>query len=135
LPQELRITQSIAFHGHYVALDTVFALLSCHGCGPLHRRWSWHGSSCGNSSLWHAQPFFGDLLGFIGAIATGPTTFWLPPLMWIILYRPVLTDVRLRSLLQCTAHPLVCSCLLPVRPYSADGAIVQKCASLSLSEA
>ncbi len=25
------------------------------------------------------QPFFGDLLGFIGAIATGPTTFWLPP--------------------------------------------------------
>lgn len=41
-----------------------------------------------------AQPFFGDLLGFIGAIATGPTTFWLPPLMWIILYRPSLTDVR-----------------------------------------
>ena len=41
----------------------------------------------------HVQPFFGDLLGFIGAIATGPTTFWLPPLMWIILYRPVLTDV------------------------------------------
>lgn len=39
------------------------------------------------------QPFFGDLLGFIGAIATGPTTFWIPPLMWIVLFKPAITDV------------------------------------------
>jgi amino acid permease len=39
-------------------------------------------------------PFFGDLLGFIGAIATGPTTFWIPPLMWIVLYKPTLTDIH-----------------------------------------
>lgn len=45
------------------------------------------------------QPFFGDLLGFIGAIATGPTTFWLPPLMWVILYRPAVSNVRLYPLL------------------------------------
>jgi hypothetical protein len=30
-------------------------------------------------------PFFGDLLGFIGALGTGPTTFFLPPLMWLCL--------------------------------------------------
>lgn len=39
-------------------------------------------------------PFFGDLLGFIGAIATGPTTFWLPPLMWLILKRPSISNVK-----------------------------------------
>ncbi len=39
-------------------------------------------------------PFFGDLLGFVGAIATGPTTFWLPPLMWLILKRPSISNVK-----------------------------------------
>lgn len=33
-------------------------------------------------------PFFGDLLGFIGALATGPATFLFPPLIWIVLMRP-----------------------------------------------
>jgi len=33
-------------------------------------------------------PFFGDLLGFIGAFGTGPTTFWIPPLMWLIVKKP-----------------------------------------------
>ena len=60
--------------------------------------------------LCRAQPFFGDLLGFIGAIATGPTTFWIPPLMWIVLYRPVLTDVSSRLLLLSITYPL-CSLL------------------------
>ena len=32
-----------------------------------------------------AIPFFGDLLGFIGALGTGPTTFWLPPLIWLFI--------------------------------------------------
>lgn len=39
-------------------------------------------------------PFFGDLLGFVGAIATGPTTFWLPPLMWLILKRPSISNIH-----------------------------------------
>lgn len=39
-------------------------------------------------------PFFGDLLGFVGAIATGPTTFWLPPLMWLILFRPKISNIH-----------------------------------------
>jgi Transmembrane amino acid transporter protein len=47
------------------------------------------------------QPFFGDLMGFIGAIACGPTTFWLPPLMWAILHRPRLSSVRSYTLLLC----------------------------------
>ena len=38
-------------------------------------------------------PFFGDLLGFVGALATGPTTFWLPSLMWLILKRPTISNV------------------------------------------
>jgi amino acid permease len=56
-------------------------------------------------------PFFGDLLGFIGAIATGPTTFWLPPLMWIILYRPVLTDIHCIPSYFCVVWGLVTTVL------------------------
>lgn len=33
-------------------------------------------------------PFFGDLMGFIGAIAFGPTTFSLPSIFWLILKEP-----------------------------------------------
>ncbi|KAK9806840.1 hypothetical protein WJX72_004583 [[Myrmecia] bisecta] len=33
-------------------------------------------------------PFFGSLLGFIGAFAFGPTTFWLPPLIYLIVTEP-----------------------------------------------
>jgi amino acid permease len=33
-------------------------------------------------------PFFGDLMGFIGALGTGPTTFWLPAVIWLILKKP-----------------------------------------------
>jgi len=39
-------------------------------------------------------PFFGDILGFIGALGTGPTTFWLPSLMWLILKKPKPSNVR-----------------------------------------
>ena len=70
-------------------------------------------------SLCRAQPFFGDLLGFIGAIATGPTTFWIPPLMWIILYRPVLTDVSPFAPCCCPWQLLLCTmscCRGCVRP-------------------
>ncbi|CAK0783413.1 hypothetical protein CVIRNUC_006612 [Coccomyxa viridis] len=37
-------------------------------------------------------PFFGDLLGFIGAFAFGPTTFWLPPLIYLIVRKPPITS-------------------------------------------
>jgi hypothetical protein len=33
-------------------------------------------------------PFFGALMGFIGAVAITPTTFLLPPLFWLMLKRP-----------------------------------------------
>jgi len=33
-------------------------------------------------------PFFGSLLGFIGAVGFGPTTFTYPPAMWLILKKP-----------------------------------------------
>ncbi|KAK9831658.1 hypothetical protein WJX74_004645 [Apatococcus lobatus] len=33
-------------------------------------------------------PFFGDLMGFIGAVGTGPTTFWLPSVIWLVVKRP-----------------------------------------------
>lgn len=33
-------------------------------------------------------PFFGDLLGFIGAVGFGPTTFTYPPVMWLLVKRP-----------------------------------------------
>ena len=41
-----------------------------------------------------ALQFFGDLLGFIGAVAFGPTTFTIPPLMYLILVRPKPYGVR-----------------------------------------
>ncbi|KAK9789597.1 hypothetical protein WJX73_007276 [Symbiochloris irregularis] len=37
-------------------------------------------------------PFFGSLMGFIGALGTGPTTFWLPPLLWLKLKKPPITS-------------------------------------------
>ncbi|CAK0779930.1 hypothetical protein CVIRNUC_004892 [Coccomyxa viridis] len=33
-------------------------------------------------------PFFGDLMGFVGALGTGPTTFWIPSLIYLVLKRP-----------------------------------------------
>jgi amino acid permease len=33
-------------------------------------------------------PFFGDLMGFIGALGTGPTTFWIPSVLWLVLKKP-----------------------------------------------
>ncbi|KAK9809609.1 hypothetical protein WJX73_007377 [Symbiochloris irregularis] len=36
-------------------------------------------------------PFFGDLLGFIGALGFGPTTFTYPPIMWLIVKKPKVT--------------------------------------------
>ncbi len=35
-----------------------------------------------------AVPFFGDLMGLIGAIAVTPTTFVLPPALWLVWRRP-----------------------------------------------
>jgi hypothetical protein len=37
-------------------------------------------------------PFFGDLMGFIGALGTGPTTFWLPSIIWLVLKKPSYTN-------------------------------------------
>ncbi|KMZ61278.1 Lysine histidine transporter 1 [Zostera marina] len=33
-------------------------------------------------------PFFGGLLGFIGGFAFAPTTYFLPCIMWLLLYKP-----------------------------------------------
>ncbi|DBA74512.1 TPA: hypothetical protein ACH3X2_000973 [Trebouxia sp. C0005] len=33
-------------------------------------------------------PFFGDLMGFFGAIGFAPTTFWLPSLIWLVVKKP-----------------------------------------------
>lgn len=33
-------------------------------------------------------PFFGTLMGFLGAIAGGPASFWIPPVMWLVLMKP-----------------------------------------------
>jgi len=33
-------------------------------------------------------PFFGSLMGFVGAVAITPTTFLLPPLLWVMYKRP-----------------------------------------------
>lgn len=33
-------------------------------------------------------PFFGDLMGLIGAIGGTPTTFVLPSVLWLVLKRP-----------------------------------------------
>jgi amino acid permease len=37
-------------------------------------------------------PFFGDLLGFIGALGFGPTTYTLPSWFWLIVKRPPMTS-------------------------------------------
>eukprot|EP00891_Asterochloris_glomerata_P003664 jgi/Astpho2/3664/Aster-07865 len=37
-------------------------------------------------------PFFGDLLGFIGALGFGPTTYTLPSLFWLIVKKPRMTS-------------------------------------------
>ena len=46
-------------------------------------------------------PFFGDILGFIGALGTGPTTFWIPSLMWLIVKKPGPGNVRATSSALC----------------------------------
>lgn len=33
-------------------------------------------------------PFFGDLLGFLGGFAFAPTTYFLPCIMWLCIYKP-----------------------------------------------
>ena len=33
-----------------------------------------------------------DLMGFIGALGTGPTTFWLPCLIYLVVVRPTVRD-------------------------------------------
>lgn len=32
--------------------------------------------------------FFAGLMGFIGALGTGPTTFWLPSVIWLTVNKP-----------------------------------------------
>ena len=39
-----------------------------------------------------AQPCFADLMGFIGALGTGPTTFWLPSVIWLTLKKPKMNN-------------------------------------------
>ncbi|XP_027153637.1 lysine histidine transporter 2-like [Coffea eugenioides] len=35
-----------------------------------------------------AVPFFGGLMGFFGGLALAPTTYYLPCIMWLVLYKP-----------------------------------------------
>ncbi|KAL3153488.1 hypothetical protein ABBQ38_011819 [Trebouxia sp. C0009 RCD-2024] len=37
-------------------------------------------------------PFFGDLLGFIGALGFGPTTYSLPSIFWLLVKKPKITN-------------------------------------------
>ena len=37
-------------------------------------------------------PFFGDLLGFIGALGFGPTTYSLPSIFWLLVKKPKWTN-------------------------------------------
>lgn len=39
-------------------------------------------------------PFFGDLMGFFGAIGFAPTTFWLPSLIWLVVKKPPLRSFQ-----------------------------------------
>lgn len=39
-------------------------------------------------------PFFGSLMGFIGALGTGPTTFWLPSVIWLVLKKPSFGNIN-----------------------------------------
>jgi len=46
---------------------------------------------------WDASPQLGPqiwltLQGFIGALGTGPTTFWLPSIFWLILKKPAMNN-------------------------------------------
>lgn len=45
---------------------------------------------CIAKDMW--QPH-SSLCSAAGAFATGPTSFWLPPLMWLLLFRPKLSNV------------------------------------------
>eukprot|EP00208_Stichococcus_sp_RCC1054_P002184 CAMPEP_0206149468 /NCGR_PEP_ID=MMETSP1473-20131121/37794_1 /ASSEMBLY_ACC=CAM_ASM_001109 /TAXON_ID=1461547 /ORGANISM="Stichococcus sp, Strain RCC1054" /LENGTH=520 /DNA_ID=CAMNT_0053546931 /DNA_START=237 /DNA_END=1799 /DNA_ORIENTATION=- len=56
-------------------------------------------------------PFFGDLLGFVGALATGPTTFWLPPLMWLVLKRPAVSNIHCIPSYFCLVYGVVVTVL------------------------
>lgn len=37
-------------------------------------------------------PFFGSLLGFIGALGFGPTTYSLPSIFWLLVKKPKITN-------------------------------------------
>jgi amino acid permease len=39
-------------------------------------------------------PFFGSLMGLVGAVAITPTTFLLPPLMWVLYKQPAKWSVE-----------------------------------------
>ncbi|KAK9826733.1 hypothetical protein WJX81_002553 [Elliptochloris bilobata] len=39
-------------------------------------------------------PFFGSLMGFIGAFGTGPTTFWLPAVIYLVLRKPGVGNIH-----------------------------------------
>ena len=73
-------------------------------------------------------PFFGDILGFIGALGTGPTTFWLPSLMWLILKKPKPSNVRtpLPPLCQLDAWPLH-RCMMRCHPSPGDVFCIMLC--------
>ena len=42
-----------------------------------------------------ALPFFGTILGFVGAISITPTTFMMPCALWLKLKKPTTKDWRL----------------------------------------
>ncbi len=65
-------------------------------------------------------PFFGDIMGFIGALGTGPTTFWLPSLMWLILKKPKTNDVRAPTYCPLSATRLASACLHDMMPSWAE---------------
>jgi len=47
----------------------------------------------------------GSLLGFIGAVGFGPTTFTYPPAMWLILKKPSPKSWQFWASWFCVSHP------------------------------
>lgn len=61
-----------------------------------------------------AVPFFGGLMGFFGGFALAPTTYYLPCIMWLILYKPKRFGLSWCANWACIALGIVLMILSPI---------------------
>lgn len=59
-------------------------------------------------------PFFGGLLGFFGGFAFAPTTYFLPCVMWLAIYKPRRFSLSWWSNYVCIAFGLCLMILSPI---------------------